>query len=111
MKLRELLTSKYMTQDTVGDKPVRYTVKRFTEETFTDEAGNESSKLVVYFEDTAPGMVLNQTNLRTLINAFGDDDSDMIGKEIELYADRNVMMGGRRVGGLRIRIPMSDVPW
>ncbi len=70
------------------------------------KGGKPEQKLVIML--SGQKVVLNKTNTGTLIDAFGDETDDWIGQEIEAYFDPDVTFGGKRVGGLRIRIPPPD---
>lgn len=45
---------------------------------------------------------------RVLVAMWGSRPSDWIGKRLRLYCDPNVMFGGMKVGGIRIK-SMSDI--
>ena len=82
------------------------TIDRIEDENVDDLSGASSQKAIVYFRDEGiKPMVLNRTNAEALADEFDDDEEKMIGEEIILYVDRNVQMGGKRVGGVRIKIP------
>ena len=60
--------------------------------------------LVVFFEELDKGLVFNATNINTCTALFGTDETDeWIGKRVTIYVDPNVMFGGKKVGGLRIK--------
>jgi hypothetical protein len=74
-------------------------------ESIKEEEVGDDRKLVARFEGKSKGLVLNDTNLETLEQAFGDDSNDVIGAQVVLYVDPNVRYGGQRVGGIRIKLP------
>ena len=76
-------------------------------ESIREEEVGEERKLVARFEGKSKGLVLNDTNLETLELAFGDDSSDAIGAQVILYVDPDVKYGGKRVGGIRIKLPKA----
>ena len=55
--------------------------------------------------DDSTGLVLNDTNLEALEEAFGPDSDDAIGGQVILFVDPDVRYGGQRVGGIRIKLP------
>ena len=66
--------------------------------------GNEDLKLLVFFEGLEKPMVLNKVNFETLKELTGTSETDSwLGETVILYTDPNVMFGGKRVGGLRIK--------
>ena len=74
-----------------------------------DVGGDEDRerKLHVWFSGEDRALVMNKTNIGILKAAFGNMASNWIGKQVEVYVDSNVMFGGKRVGGLRMRIPQT----
>jgi hypothetical protein len=104
-------------------------VKRFLSSTFmtpgdVEEAGGElfvtiqdaeevelrdGTKLMLVFEGEHPGLVLNQTNIRTLAKAFGDDSDDWLGNAITLFVIDLEVQGEQRKG-IRIRPPRTTKP-
>ena len=76
-------------------------------ESIEEEEVGDGRKLVARFEGWSKGLVLNDTNLECLETAFGDDSSDAIGAQVILYVDPDVRFGGKRVGGIRIKLPKS----
>jgi hypothetical protein len=104
-------------------------VKKFFSSTFitpadVEEAGGELSvtlqdveqvelrdgpKLMAVFEGEHPGLVLNQTNIRTLVKAYGDDSEDWLGNAITLFLI-DVEVQGEMKRGIRIRPPRPVKP-
>ena len=68
--------------------------------------GKDQEKLVVWFEDEDQGLVLNSTNNRTLMDAFGDETDDWASQVIVLFPT-TADYRGRQVAALRVRIPPS----
>lgn len=83
------------------EKPWLVVIDQVTEE----DVGNDR-KPVLYGEDARHVFVLNPTNISQLTQLLKSDDSDQwLGKMIVAYNDRSVMFGGKRVGGIRFRLP------
>jgi hypothetical protein len=59
-------------------------------------------KLVLYFKEDVPKMILNITNGTTLAGLYGPHPDQWIGKKIQLYA-ANVKAFGKQQEALRIR--------
>jgi hypothetical protein len=67
------------------------------------ETVGENRKPVMYFTGHEKGLVLNVTNVRTLTDLFGTDESDdWLGRRIELYTT-GVEYKGQQTLGIRIR--------
>ncbi|QSR25551.1 hypothetical protein CFH99_07935 [Nocardioides aromaticivorans] len=51
------------------------------------------------------------TVLKLLVSAWGDEAADWTGRSAELYGDPDVMMAGKKVGGIRVsRLSHIDKP-
>ena len=74
-------------------------------EAIAEEDVGDGRKLVARFEGKTKGLVLNDTNLEAIEEAFGPDSDDAIGGQVVLAVDPNVRYGGQKVGGIRIRLP------
>jgi hypothetical protein len=81
----------------------RFKIKSVTEEKVGIGA-DQDPKLVVWFTNSAKGLVLNKTNNRALRGAFGDDTAGWPGKIIEIFPTE-ADFRGRMVPALRVRIP------
>ena len=99
-------TSKYLKQEDVGEDGLILTVKGFSRETLENDEKSEEKTILHFVENVHP-MVLGPTNAELLRDATGANIArEAKGKQIVVFADRTVMFGGKRTGGLRIkRIP------
>ncbi len=59
-------------------------------------------KPIIHFDGDWKPMVLNSTNLSTVIALFGDDETKVIGKKIGVWVDDRVQYAGKLVKGLRL---------
>jgi hypothetical protein len=67
-------------------------------------------KLVVYFDELDKPLVANKVNSEALADVANSREiEDWVGTRIVLYVDQNVMFAGKRVGGIRIRVPSQGV--
>lgn len=99
MKARSFLGS-YLKQDDF-DEPTVATISGAKSVEFEDE---DKDKLALYFEELDKGMILNATNINLLTALFGSDETDeWMGKQVTIYTDPNIMFGGKKVGGLRVK--------
>lgn len=103
MKRSQAFPSQYVSKDDVAT-PRRVTIKNLLMETIKSDGGDED-KPVLHFSDFEKAMVLNNTNWQTIEEVYGDESDNWGGKQIELYLDPGVMFGGKRVGGVRVRVP------
>jgi len=81
---------------------VNWTVSHAEEETLMGE-----DKLIIYFEEEERGMVLNKTNTRRLIEAFGDDADEWVGKRVNLYTE-SVTFNGQTTDAIRLKKAKSQ---
>jgi hypothetical protein len=103
MKKSERHPGTYVSQDDVAT-PKAFTINRVVLETIDGTDGEKKEKSVLYFsEKGSKPLILNRANDDILCEKFGEEDEDWHGKRVQLYVDKNVMFGGRRVGGVRIR--------
>ena len=64
-------------------------------------------RFVLHFEDDTKPLVLNKTNGSVLLDAFGLESDDWIGKQVILYRDRTAFRG-EMVDCLRLRISVDS---
>jgi hypothetical protein len=101
MKQSEVFPSKYLSQADVP-RPISAIVADVRREKPFDD---DDEKAVLYFTDShMKSMILNKGNWAALECAYGDESDNWRGKPVEVYVDPSVMYGGKRVGGLRLRV-------
>lgn len=107
MKARNFLGS-YLQKEDVPN-PIVCTISGATEEQLDE---NERHKLVLQFKELEKGVVMNVTNINTLIFELKTDDTDAwVGNRVEMYVDTDVTFGGKKVGGIRFRrAPAEENP-
>lgn len=103
MKRSDAFPSRYVSKDDVAT-PITARIDTVRFDTINGDKGDED-KPVMYFRDGVKPMILNNTNWMTVEEAYGQESDDWTGKPVELYLDPGVMFGGKRVGGVRLRIP------
>jgi hypothetical protein len=99
--------SKYFrAEDVQQDKTLK--IKGVTEEK-VGQGADQADKLIVWFENSKKGLVLNRTNNRTIRRAYGDDTANWVGKLIVVFPTQ-ADFRGRLVAAVRVRIPLKDNP-
>jgi hypothetical protein len=84
----------------------RVTIAEYAEEWM----GNpKQKKVVVYFEHLNKGLVLNKTNGRALVDAFGRDPAQHLGRVVDLVVARTSYQG-EEVDTVRVEIPAEHPP-
>ncbi len=106
MRRSEAFPSKYLGKDNLKS-PLTVTINNVTQETI--ESDNEQQlKAVIHFqEDGVKPFICNVGNWMTIEDAYGEESDDWTGKRIELFVDPTVQFGGKRIGGVRVRIPSN----
>lgn len=104
MKRNHAFPGNYLAKDDVAD-PITAVVGTVNLEPVKCEHGDEHKPVMRFRNDQLKPLILNLVNWQTIEDAYGDDSDAWIGKPIEVYCDPSVMFGGRRVGGVRVRIP------
>jgi len=114
MKKGEALPGKYLSKDDF-QQPTLVTIRTVVMELIKSDRGKDEEKPVLYVDnpsndelDIARGIVLNVGNWDACEEITGQPDSDdWKGSDIVIYVDPNVMFGGKKTGGIRIRAPKT----
>jgi len=105
MKKGDAFPSSYLGKDDLYE-PVTAVISDVRLEEIAGGAGSED-KPVMHFEGGTKSLVLNATNWNTLEAVYGEDTDDWRGRAVELYIDPGVVYAGKRVGGVRVRVPSN----
>ncbi len=92
----------YIAGDSLVGKTATMTMAGLKTEKLPTRNGKTEDKLVLYFEDTPKGLVLNKTNAKTIAQAFGGETDDWQGHQIELYTER-IKAFGQTHNAVRVR--------
>jgi len=88
------------------DPPQVLTITDVKEQTVTTPGKEPKEKLVLFFNGTKKGLVLNMSQGDALYDMTGHEDpEEWIGQRVELFVDENVNYAGKKVGGVRLRKP------
>jgi len=104
-KVSDMLNSKFIKKDDVGTAGKVFTIRGCKRENVAKESEPPEHKWVLRFDGTDRGMVLNNTNILKLQDHYGDDSDAWVGKRVLAYNDPEIMMGGKKTGGIRLRFP------
>ena len=96
--------SKYLGKEDVA-QPIRAMIGSIYMEQIQGDHGMENKAVLAFSDAGIKNMIVNSTNWDALAAAYGEDADGWLGKPVEVYTDPGVMFGGRRVGGVRVRIP------
>ena len=104
MSLFDHIGSQYLSAKKLGDKVLRGKVVDINEEQIRGNDGSVELKHVLYLEGEPKGLVLNATNIDSLVELAGESDPDAVvrkGVEVELRAEM-VQFGNKQVPGIRL---------
>lgn len=81
---------------------------------FSTEEKPQAPKVGIKFEDKEAGIILNQQNTGRLIEAFGSDGDDWIGKEVSVESEK--ITNGQYAGNFMFRVASAaaedaDIPF
>ena len=97
--------AKYLKKEDIPS-PINTSILWTKEEEVTAPGKGTETRLVLYFDGLKKGLVLNTANAEALAEITGTDEYEQWSDvPIELYVDRDVKYGGKKIGGIRIRKP------
>lgn len=103
MKFSKLYPSKYLAAADLNGAPKRVRIDTVK----LEEVGQKKDwKPVLYLLNVKKPVVLNKTNGKVLLGAYGEDTDRWHGKPVELYPAR-VEFSGEVVDAIRMRIPKA----
>ena len=103
MKVNDMFPSNYMKKEDVPF-PTTVVIKSVTQDEIKGDDGKEL-KAVLSFVGSLKPMILNKSNATSIADVYGEETSAWPGKTIEIYTDPSIMFQGKRVGGVRVRVP------
>jgi hypothetical protein len=99
--------AKYLKKEDIPS-PVNTSILWIKEEEVTTPGKGTETRLVLYFDGLKKGLVLNQANADALAEITGTDDTEeWADTPVQLWVDPDVTYGGKKIGGIRIRKPLS----
>lgn len=107
MKISSSFPSAYMKASDLNGKPINVVMSKVVME----QVGRDKDELpVLYFRGHDKGMVLNKTNTKKIVEAFGDETNEWSGGEIVLF-EALVEFQGDTVAALRVRHVPTKQPF
>ena len=99
--------AKYLKKEDIPS-PVNTSILWIKEEEVTAPGKGTEKRLVLYFDGLKKGLVLNMANAEALAEITGTDDYEKwADTPVQLCVDPDVTYGGKKIGGIRIRKPLS----
>jgi hypothetical protein len=98
-----ITTGKYLKREEVSEDGSTHKVISVVSQMLSMGDGQSETKWVLTLSDLKP-LILNATNIRRCVAAFGTSETDeWTGKSIVVYDDPSIEFGGKIVGGVRLR--------
>lgn len=109
MKASEIYVnnSPYLKKEDLKGRRIKVAIAAVALKDFKKEG--ETPKLELAFVGAQKRLLLNKSNSKIVVAAYGDDTDAWIGKELEVWYDPSVMMKGETVGGIRVGVPAPPV--
>ncbi len=106
--IHDLKKSKYLSRADVVS-PILVTIKSYSEMNVAMEGDEKEMRYVLHLVEQEKPFIINSTNGQIIAQINGSEDLDnWAGTKIVVYFDPNIAMGGRLVGGLRVRAPKNQ---
>ena len=96
--------SKYLGAIDLGDRKIRTRLQKVRKEVLTDKDGRKKTKFILFFDNVDKPLVLNVTNKDRLVTTLGRVPSKWAGASIGLFVDPDVSFGGKKTGGVRLKV-------
>lgn len=96
--------SRHLKAKDLKGREIAVAISEVTSDEFDSRDGGKERLGVVFFKGGVKGLVLNKTNVRYLIDQFGQDSDDWLGKEVVLYSVSTQKPDGSPVQGVRVRV-------
>ena len=106
MAKASVLLSDYLKTDYVkAHGPLALTITGAEQVEFANkDSGKVEKKWALSVDEDERKVLLNKQNCMTLIDQLGDETDDWTGYQVELFFDPSVMFGGKKVGGVRLKV-------
>lgn len=103
MKILSCFPSKYLKAADLGDRKITAVMDYVA----LEDIGEPDPKPILYFKNCPKGMVLNKTNAKTILAAYGDETDRWRDKTILMFAAM-VEFKGDSVEALRVKVPAES---
>ena len=109
--IAQMKNNKFLSQGDLLAGPILAIMDHVSQENVAKQGAEEELKWCLHMRNVEKPMVLNSTNLQLIAQITGQTNTDnWPGKQIVIYNDPTISMGGRITGGLRVRAPRLKPP-
>jgi len=109
MQRSEAFPSKWLNKTDI-QHPTQAVIARVEMQEVGFEDDKENKPVMTFRGGHIKPMTLNAGNWDTLEQAYGHNSDEWIGKPVEIFIDPDVKYAGKKVGGLRVRLPSAPAP-
>jgi len=113
MNINDMRTSRFVSKSDLPAPPngILVTILGVGQEQVKDDTGENKTKYTLAVKELPKPLILNITNAGAIGAIVGSEETnDWKGKQVEVYYDPTISMGGKIVGGIRIRMPNPNAP-
>lgn len=106
MKVSNMKQSRYISKADLPEPPLgmTLTIDSVQQENVASPDQAQELKFTIKFMELPKSFVMNITNAESIASILQNDETDMWrGGKVEMYYEPNIMMGPKKVGGIRIR--------
>jgi len=107
MNINDMKTSRFVSKSDLPKPPygLPVTIVGVGQEGIKNDRGETETKYTLAIKELDKPFVLNITNAGSIGALLGSDETnDWKGGKVEIYYDPTISMGGKIVGGMRIRM-------
>ncbi len=111
MHISQMKQSRFLSKGDLQQGPKLLTMLNVVQENIAMEGEKPDLAWCLNFSDFDKQLILKPTNIALIAQATGAEDTDLwAGKKIVVYHDPTISMGGKLVGGTRVRAPKNQAP-
>jgi hypothetical protein len=103
MNVFEIVPLTYLNAAALGGQVLHDSIRAVKDVEF--EGGRK--KIVINLDKDGRAVVLNRTNLATLVEAYGPETDGWLGKPVIVGTEMTVFQG-RKIAGVKVRIPSAS---
>jgi hypothetical protein len=93
---------RFFSSASVKEAPITVTITDVKQTEIKKQDQPAEVKWTLFFDEDPRGLTLNKDRYLTMVQLFGKDTDDWIGKQIKLIFDPKVKFKGQYVGGVAI---------
>jgi hypothetical protein len=96
--------SKFLSATDIGTRKIRTKIVKVRKEEMRGQDGTKRTRFVLFLEALDKALVLNAINKDRLVDGLGRVPAKWVGASIGVFVDPDVVFGGKKTGGVRLRV-------